>query len=155
MDPKALQLFKMLECGDIALSIFKPKAIFLLGMTKRGKTTSGHMLCNQPLRKIQKDGKSIIEPVSNHFLTAEIGQNHDSCTQIPNYFETTIGGQTYVIVDCPGYEDTYGCHRTISNGYFRYRVFSKVESAKFVIVLQYNDFLNDVAGLKKTIISFM
>lgn len=66
-----------------------------------------------------------------------------------------LNNKKCVIIDCPGYEDTYGCHRMISNGYFRYRVFSKVENAKFVLVVQYTDLQNDIAGLKNTIMSFM
>ena len=41
------------------------------------------------------------------------------------------------ILDCPGYSDSKGCHLVIANGYFHYRIFSKVRNLKFVITIDY------------------
>ena len=45
------------------------------------------------------------------------------------------------LIDAPGYFDSHGCHRVLSNGYFHYQVFSKIQNIKFVLVVGYNDLL--------------
>ena len=44
-----------------------------------------------------------------------------------------------VLFDCPGYGDTFGCYRVLSNGYFHYRVFSKVKNVKFIFTFPFGD----------------
>jgi len=40
-----------------------------------------------------------------------------------------------VVLDQPGYGDTYGFYRVFSNGYFHYRTFSKTPKIKFVLAV--------------------
>lgn len=44
-----------------------------------------------------------------------------------------------IVLDQPGYGDTYGFHRIFSNGYFHYRTFSKTPNLKFVLAIWMND----------------
>ena len=44
------------------------------------------------------------------------------------------------ILDCPGYQDSKGCFMVIANGYFHYRIFSKVKNMKFLITFNYDEF---------------
>lgn len=74
-----------------------------------------------------------------------MGNITDSETKIPNIFKTSIKNPKknkiidVVVVDLPGYGDTYGFHRIFSNGYFHYRSFSKAAKIKFVITFTFND----------------
>lgn len=59
------------------------------------------------------------------------------------------------IIDCPGYLDSYGCYRIISNRFFHYLVFSKVEKAKFVITFSYADMDKTNTQMLKTFSEFL
>lgn len=93
--------------------------------------------------------------------SAKIGNHCDSETEIPNIFLTSVKdpktGQLIktVVMDQPGYGDTYGFHRIFSNGYFHYRSFSKAAKIKFVLVFSLADLQADAAKFKKTIFSFI
>ena len=54
------------------------------------------------------------------------------------------------LVDCPGYLDSFGCYRIISNRFFHYQVFSKDENAKFIITFKYNKLLDTAIEMKTT-----
>lgn len=59
------------------------------------------------------------------------------------------------IIDCPGYLDTFGCFRIITNRFFHYQVFSKVENMKFVITINFTDILRAAEGLQQTFKEFL
>lgn len=59
------------------------------------------------------------------------------------------------IIDCPGYMDTFGCYRILSNRFFHQEVLSKVKNAKFVVVFPYNDMDDQCMGLTKTFEEFL
>ena len=59
------------------------------------------------------------------------------------------------LFDCPGYSDSYGCARVISNGYFHYRVFSKVQNIKFILTFSYHDMIDQAKNLMKTFTEFI
>lgn len=44
------------------------------------------------------------------------------------------------MLDCPGYGDSKGSFTIITNGYYHYRVFSKVQNLKFVLTFDGNEF---------------
>lgn len=123
----------------------------MLGNTKAGKTTSAQYLTNQILVGYKQGVDRIFYKIqeSKH-KAAEIGENERvSKTQIPNLFEIQMGDlskskigpakKKSYLIDCPGYIDTYGCYRIISNRFFHNLVFSKVEKMKFVLTWSFND----------------
>jgi len=59
------------------------------------------------------------------------------------------------LIDCPGYLDTFGCFRVITNRYFHFQVFSKVENIKFIITLNYHDITRTAEGLRQTFKEFL
>ena len=54
------------------------------------------------------------------------------------------------LVDCPGYLNSFGCYRIISNRFFHQQVFSRVENAKFIITFKFNKMLDTANEMKKT-----
>ena len=100
------------------------------------------------------------------YKAAEIGEHERiSKTQIPNLFEIKMGEgskgkieanrKKSYLIDCPGYIDTYGCYRIISNRFFHYLVFSKVEKIKFVLTFSYNDMEKACSQMIKTFKEFL
>ena len=133
-----------------------------MGMTKRGKTTIGHYLSNEPLRGFKHPGSTTVKykATTNSYKNAVIGPDNNSETEIPNYFFPKIKlldheATKVTLIDCPGFQDSYGCHRIITNAYFNYRVFSKVRNMKFIIVVQKSDMEETATGLVKTIKGFL
>jgi hypothetical protein len=59
------------------------------------------------------------------------------------------------LVDCPGYLDTYGFLRVISNRFFHFQVFSKVQNVKFLITFTYTDMRKGADLLKATFKEFL
>lgn len=37
------------------------------------------------------------------------------------------------VIDTPGYGDTYGTFRLLGNGYYHYKLYSKVQNMKFIL----------------------
>lgn len=126
----------------------------LLGNTKAGKTTTCHYLCQQHLEGEKNNAHSVVYKLKSgkkEYEGARIGdQESVSETQIPNFFINMLGGQKVYLVDCPGYLDSFGCYRIISNRFFHYQVFSKVENIKFIITFSYNDMLKTADKMLKT-----
>ena len=100
------------------------------------------------------------KPSSDTKFPAKVGNITDSETEIPNLFKTRIIDPksntliNVVVIDLPGYGDTYGFHRIFSNGYFHYRSFSKTSKIKFVITFAYQDMEANAARFKSTIKNF-
>lgn len=86
---------------------------------------------------------------------------YDSETEIPNIFETEVRHPETrerirtVVLDQPGYGDSYGFHRIFSNGYFHYRSFSKTGKIKFVLTFSQADLLGSALIFKNTIFNFI
>ena len=59
-----------------------------------------------------------------------------------------------LLIDCPGYLDTVGCSRILSNGYFHFKVFSRVAKVKLILTVQYDDILGVATNLRETFKSF-
>ena len=59
------------------------------------------------------------------------------------------------LIDAPGYFDSHGCHRVLSNGYFHYQVFSKIQNIKFVLVVGYNDLKEQAMDFRLTFKNFI
>jgi hypothetical protein len=59
------------------------------------------------------------------------------------------------LIDCPGYIDTFGYYRIISNRFFHYQVFSKVKNTKFVITLTFSDLRKSADNVKETFREFL
>ena len=105
------------------------------------------MICGSPLRSELQNGEYVYRPSTDRFKQAKVGLSTESETEIPNIFETRVrikGSnpakfEKIVVLDQPGYGDTYGFHRIFSNGYFHYRTFSKTPKLKFVLAVSAND----------------
>lgn len=39
------------------------------------------------------------------------------------------------VIDTPGYGDTYGILRILANGFYHYRLYSKVQNMKFILCI--------------------
>jgi len=90
-----------------------------------------------------------------------VGNITDSETEIPNIFNTAVYDTKsnkkidLVVLDLPGYGDTYGLHRIFSNGYFHYRSFSKTTKIKFVVTFTFQDMGSAGSIFKRTIKNFI
>ena len=132
----------------------------MFGMTKRGKTTLGHYFVGEPLEGVNNKGAFYYKAKYSKdvYKKATIGHTANSETLIPNFFypsSSIIGKiQKLVIIDSPGFQNTYGCLRTILSAFSNYRVFSKVRKMKFVLIVQKSDMEGDISGLIKTFKAF-
>lgn len=64
-----------------------------------------------------------------------------------------LKGKIYVI-DTPGYADTKGVLTILSNGYYHYRLYSKVKNMKFILCFDMNQLKNTAAFFISTIVEF-
>lgn len=51
---------------------------------------------------------------------------------------TFLNEEEVTLVDCPGYVDTAGINKIISNGYFHYKIFKSIENVMFILVIRQN-----------------
>lgn len=65
-----------------------------------------------------------------------------------------INGEKITVVDLPGFLDSYGCHRSISNRFFTKLIFSRIRNVKFVIASAYNDLERNASNYVIAIESF-
>lgn len=119
-------------------------AFALFGETKAGKTTLAHYLVNNPLEVRQTSDKPAYALDGNYkpkrLGEAIIGMTRESETVIPNSCELDeikVNDKKCFLLDCPGYSDSKGPYLIITNAYFHYRVFSKVQSLKFIITFDF------------------
>ena len=98
----------------------------------------------------------MFKATGNSYKNAKIGTDNNSETEIPNYFNPKIKNNKKIkLIDCPGFEDTYGIARIVTNAYFNYRVFSKVHKMKFILVVEQSDLTETATGFVKTFESFI
>jgi hypothetical protein len=57
-------------------------------------------------------------------------------------------------VDTPGYGDTVGILKILSNGYFHYRLYSKVKNMKFILCFDQSHLKSSPKDVIGTIIEF-
>ena len=103
----------------------------LYGQTRDGKTATGHILSGNPLKGVKFYGEDMVEATTSRNRTAKIGNSIYSETAIPNYFEVKMSNPMYpkdgtYVSDTPGYGDTKGVLRILANGFYHYRLYSKV-----------------------------
>jgi hypothetical protein len=119
------------------------------------------MLCNSTLRACKTLGGDLAYELNNQqYATAIVKSGTDSTTEIPNIFETRFTSQIYgdvrlSVLDQPGYGDSYGFHRILSNGYFHYRTFSKTPKLKFILAFRKSDLEGVAEYFKRTIQNFI
>lgn len=58
------------------------------------------------------------------------------------------------MIDTPGYGDSFGVYRILSNAFFHYRLYSKVQNMKFIITFDRNHLKNTAEAVIKTIQQF-
>ena len=132
----------------------------MFGFTKVGKTSSCHYLANSTLRSKNQNGDLIYESINQRYSTAKIGLTNDSETEIPNIFEVSWKDEKnelikIVLLDQPGYGDSYGFHRILSNGYFHYRSLSKTPKLKFILAFNRNEMKGTATVFTRTIFNFI
>lgn len=150
----------MIESGNLEINKIVQKGILLLGNTKAGKTTTSLYLAHQNLQGGRNNMKSIVyksKNVHDKYKVAKIGDIQSvSQTQIPNFLEYTLANkQKICLIDCPGYLDSFGCFRVISNRFFHHQVFSYVKNAKFLITFTYNNMGKKADEMKNTFKEFL
>lgn len=74
-----------LEKGDLAISQLIDWGYILYGQTKTGKTATAHFVSGYPLRGFRKDGQDMVDLVTANNKKAEIGNQRNSKTAIPNF----------------------------------------------------------------------
>lgn len=81
---------------------------------------------------------------TKNFKTALIGNEGNSQTQIPNFFQIKVkeNNNPIVLIDTPGYGDSYGVYRILSNAFYHFRLYSKVINMKFLITFDRNHLKN-------------
>ena len=57
-------------------------------------------------------------------------------------------------MDLPGYNNTYGVLRTIANGYYHYRLYSKAKNMRFILTFEKNQLSNIANKFIDTIMQF-
>jgi hypothetical protein len=133
----------------------------MFGFTRVGKTASCHYLTNSTLKAINKNGDLLYQVATQKYSTAIIGLTNDSETEIPNIFDYTLKDQKTqkpvkgALLDQPGYGDTYGFHRILSNGYFHYRSFSKTPKLKFILAFNKNEMKGTAKYFRETVTKFI
>lgn len=138
------ELTSNFEKGDLTISKLIQFGFILYGPTRAGKTSMGHLLSGNPLRGIRINGEDMVETSTSRNKKARIGNSMNSETMIPNSFQVKFpcgrysGVQTWVI-DTPGYGDTYGVLRIFANGFYHYRLYSKVKNIKFILCFDYSN----------------
>lgn len=150
----------MMESGILELNNHIKYGLLLLGKTKAGKTTTSHYLTNHILEGGYNDQQSIVyklkEVKDRKYNDAKIGDKEsESETQIPNFFCFEENGELMYLIDCPGYLDSYGFFRIISNRFFHFQVFSKVENIKFIITFTYSDMKKTADTMRETFKEFL
>ena len=148
----------MMECGVLDLMFELEYGLLLLGKTKAGKTTSSHYLSHSVLEGGYNDRNNIVYKLKEGGKNslALVGDDESkSQTRIPNLFQFTSDGKTMHLVDCPGYLDSYGFYRIISNRFFHFQVFSKVKNAKFIITFTWDDMRKSADNVNNTFKEFL
>ena len=101
----------------------------------------------------------MVEATTSRNRKAKIGQTMNSETLVPNFFDvklkhnTNLKGKT-CIVDTPGYGDTNGVLTILANGYYHYRLYSKVKNMKFVLCFDAIDLKNTAQNFIDTIVQW-
>ena len=57
-------------------------------------------------------------------------------------------------MDLPGYNNTYGVLRTIANGYYHYRLYSKAKNMRFILIFEKNQLMGRTGKFIDTILQF-
>jgi hypothetical protein len=129
--PQIMEFTSNLEKGDLGLARLIKYGYILYGQTRVGKTATGHILSGNPLKGAKISGEDMVEATTSRNKTAKIGNSIASETAIPNYFEVKMSNPDYpkdetFVIDTPGYGDTKGVLRILANGFYHYRLYSKV-----------------------------
>jgi hypothetical protein len=134
--PKIQKFTIDLENGDLATTALILYGFVLYGMTRIGKTATAHLLSGNPLKGFKKGGQEMVDVTTSKNSNSKIGNTMNSETLVPNKFELKnykISDHPACVVDTPGYGDTYGILRILANGYFHYRLYSKIQNIKFIV----------------------
>lgn len=58
------------------------------------------------------------------------------------------------VIDTPGYGDTYGVLRILANGFYHYRLYSKVQNMKFILCIDHSHIRGTCEKFLDTIMKF-
>lgn len=101
----------------------------------------------------------MVETTTKRNIKAKIGNEGNSETVMPNHFEVKLKTNKYqnsktFVIDTPGYGDSYGVLRILANGYFHYRLYSKVKNMKFILCFDWAHISNTAEKFIDTIVQF-
>jgi GTP-binding protein EngB required for normal cell division len=89
---------------------------------------------------------------------ARIGNQTSSETMVPNFFVVKLkkkyGNISMHVIDTPGYGDTYGILRILANGFYHYRLYSKVQNMKFILCIDQSHIRGTCEKFLDTIMKF-
>jgi len=143
--------------GDLATASLIIYGFVLYGMTRIGKTATAHLLSGNPLRGIKKGGQDMVITSTSKNSRAKIGPTMNSETVVPNKFELKnykVNGEMACVVDTPGYGDTDGVLKILANGFFHYRLYSKIQNMKFIVCFDSISVKNTGKDAIDTIVQF-
>jgi hypothetical protein len=140
----------------LGLSEVVENGYILYGDTRAGKTTLGHLLSGGSLRGVKMNGEFMVQATTSKNKNAVIGNTMRSETLVPNKFPVHLKDkkQDYSLIDTPGYGDTNGILTIIANGYYHYRLYSKVKNIKFIVCFDAAQLQNTYADFIKTIMQW-
>lgn len=77
---------------------------------------------------------------------------------VPNFFivklKKNYGPINLHVIDTPGYGDTYGSLRILANGFYHYRLYSKVQNMKFILCFDHAHIRGTCEKFINTIVKF-
>ena len=143
-NPESLvMLLGMLEAGFLLLDGPFPYAMLLVGGPMTGKTTAAYYLAKRPLIGYLKNSipryKAV--PIGNGLPFAEIGQENEPKTIIPNIFPTFgLSKDQTILFDCPPSSmNTLDSNRVLAKSFFEYQLFTQVCNLKFIFTFCFSD----------------
>ncbi|XP_043482113.1 uncharacterized protein LOC122511117 isoform X2 [Leptopilina heterotoma] len=114
-----------------------------IGLTRSGKSTLINYLIGN---KLIGERVSLFKPVAlkkaDQSPGPEIGIGSTSETMIPTRW-LSKNFPTLTIWDAPGFDDNRGPIQDITNAFYIYQLLQNVKSLKIILVVDFNDILND------------
>lgn len=85
---KNIEFYKRIEIGDLSLLDNIPEVVAIFGDTKVGKTSSSHILANNPMKAEKEFGSLYWKPTEgSRYERCKVGSGKtESETQVPNIF---------------------------------------------------------------------
>lgn len=124
------------------LTDHKEDAVICLGAARAGKSTLVNYLIGNELKGVCRGLLCSISKANPTSKGPEIGDSSVSLTKEPSKWSSSRL-QNLVIWDTPGFGDNRGVQQDTINSFYIYNLVKSVRSAKFILVIDFNDFSSD------------